>query len=78
MTERIQILLGCQVQGCQVQGCAEEVSYHPDQLRLHKGRPICEECYPEVVDLIYDEEGDGAPEVEWNDLPMISLEDLSL
>lgn len=57
--------------GCQITECATEVSYHMDMVRMHKGEPICEECYLEV------ESGDGLEDGDrWFNLPEITLKDL--
>ena len=70
---KIQILLGCQVQGC-----AEEVSYPADMLRLYNDKPICEVCYDDLVPVQYDDEDEELPRAFWDDLQLITLDDLCL
>ncbi len=59
---------------CQVQGCAEEVSYHLEQVRWYKDKPVCEQCYEMYFCADTDQLANVEP--DWDELPEISLEDL--
>jgi hypothetical protein len=62
MTGKIKALVGCQNDDC-----AAEISYHLDQVRLWKGKPVCERCW--------DDDGDEE-KPRWSDLPPVTLADL--
>lgn len=52
--------------GCQNLDCAEEVSFPLDMVRLWNGAPVCRECHE-----------CGGHDIAWDDLPAITLGDLS-
>lgn len=52
---------------CQIQGCAEDVSYNLDMVALYNGQPICQSCH---------EDYKKDDEVDWNELPQITINDL--
>ena len=60
---------------CQNEDCAAEVSYHLDMVRKLGGQPICQLCYE---DGDYCERDDqGVLTGRWDDLPPVTLTDLS-
>ncbi len=67
MTGTIQALVGCQDIDC-----ATEVSFHLDMVRKLDGKPVCQDCYGDYAKL----DDDDVPEVDWNDLPPVTLADL--
>ncbi len=52
---------------CQVQACAEEQSFPLDMVKMYLGKPICQECFAW---------GPPNDEIDWRELPDVSLEDL--
>ncbi len=69
MTGTIQALVGCQDIDC-----ATEVSLHLDMVRMLNGEPICETCNGKKPYAKLDD--DGVPEIDWGDLPPVTLADL--